>query len=293
MTEVTIRPMLPADVRAAERLSAESFLELDRRTARRASPEPQTRPPARSEAWVLRTRHFLEIDPGGCWVADDESGLIGMATSFVRDKTWCLATYAVLPGQQARGVGRALLEAALHHGRGCLRGMLSSSSDPRAVRRYRLAGFSLHPQMHLSGTVDRSAIPVVEKVREGAAADTDLMDSIDRQVRGAAHGVDHPLMQHLWRPIVSDTTTGSGYAYLAAGGSVQLLAATNRTTATRLLWTAIADGGPEQTVHHLTTANEWAIDVGLAARLELHQEGYLGLRGMAPPSPYVHHGALL
>ena len=43
----------------------------------------------------------------------------------------------------------------------------------------------------------------------------------------------------------------------------------------------------------MTAANEWAIDVGMAARLELHQEGYLGLRAMAPPSPYLHNGALL
>lgn len=297
MTEVTIRPMCAEDVPVAERLSAESFLELDQRTSRRSWPDPQLRPLARSEAWVRRTLHVLETDPGGCWVADDGSGIIGMATSFVRDKTWCLATYAVRPGLQARGIGRQLLEAALHHGRGCLRGMLSASSDPKAVRRYRLAGFSLHPQMFLTGTVDRSAIPVVEKVREGTAADTDELDSIDRRVRGAAHGPDHELMQGMWRLLVSDFTTGStagsGYAYVDDRSCVQLLAATDRRTASRLLWAAIADGPAEQTVHHLTAANEWALDVGLAARLELHQEGYLALRGMAPPSPYVHNGALL
>ena len=293
MSEVTIRPMLPADVPLAERLSAEGFLDLDQRMARRSWPEPEIRPVARREAWLTRTLHFLETDPGGCWVADDETGMIGMATSFVRDKTWCLATYAVRPGLQSRGIGRQLLEAALHHGRGCLRGMLSSSSDPKAVRRYRAAGFSLHPQMFLTGTVDRSAIPVIEKVREGSVGDTDLMDSIDRQVRGAAHGVDHPLMQRLWRPLVSDSTTGSGYAYVDARGVLTLLAATNRTTATRLLWAVVADGPAEQTIPHLTAANEWAIDVGMAARLELHTEGYLGLRGMAPPAPYVHNGALL
>lgn len=294
MSEVTIRPMRPADAPVGERLSAEGFLDLDQRTARRSWPEPEIRSPERRRAWVARTQHLLATDPGGSWVADDETGMIGVATSFVRDKTWFLATYAVRPGRQSRGTGRALLDAALHHGRGCLRGMLSSSSDPRAVRRYRLAGFSLHPQMFLTGTVDRAAIPVVDKVREGSAGDTDLMDSIDRQVRGAAHGVDHALMQSLWRPIVSDSTTGSGYAYLdPASGVVQLLAATTRQTATRLLWTALADGGEHQIVPHLTAANEWAIDVGMAARLELHTEGYLGLRGMAPPAPYVHSGALL
>jgi GNAT superfamily N-acetyltransferase len=293
MTEVTIRPMQDADVPVAERLSAEGFLDLDQRMRRRSWPDPELRSPARSEAWLVRTRHLLETDPGGCWVADDDAGMIGMATSFVRDKTWCLATYAVRPGLQSRGIGRQLLEAAMHHGRGCLRGMLSASSDPKAVRRYRLAGFSLHPQMFLTGTVDRSAIPVVERVREGTAGDTDQLDSIDRQVRGAAHGPDHALMQGMWRLLVSDSTTGSGYAYVDERSAVQLLAATNRTTATRLLWAAIADGPAEQTVHHVTAANEWAVDVGMAARLELHSEGYLALRGMAAPSPYVHNGALL
>ena len=170
--------------------------------------------------------------------------------------------------------------------------MLSSSSDPKAVRRYRLAGFSLHPQMFLRGTVDRSALPVVEKVREGTASDVDLMDSLDRRTRGAAHGVDHPFMLEHWRLLVSDSTTGSGYAYVGNGG-LALLAADNRLTASRLLWTVLADGPDEVTVPHLTAANEWAVDVGIAARLELHTEGYLALRGMAPPTPYVHNGALL
>jgi GNAT superfamily N-acetyltransferase len=293
VTEATIRPMRPDDVPAAERLSAESFLALDQRTLPRGWPDPQPRPPDRAAGWVARTRHLLQTDPGGCWVAEQPTGMVGMAISFVRDTTWCLATYAVRPGLQSQGIGTQLLAAALHHGRGCLRGMLSASADPRAVRRYRLAGFTLHPQMFLTGTVDRSAIPVVEKVRDGSPADTDLMDSIDRRVRQAAHGPDHPLMQGMWRSIVSDTTTGSGYAYLDDQARVALLAATNRRTATRLLWAAIADGGPDQTVSHITAANEWAIDVGIAARLDLHTSGYLGLRGMGPPAPYVHNGALL
>ena len=43
----------------------------------------------------------------------------------------------------------------------------------------------------------------------------------------------------------------------------------------------------------MTAANEWAIDVGLAARLDLVQNGYLALRNMRPPAPYLHHGSLL
>ena len=55
--------------------------------------------------------------------------------------------------------------------------MLSASSDPKAVRRYHVAGFEMHPQMFLTGIVDRSAIPAIDKVREGSAADIDLMNS--------------------------------------------------------------------------------------------------------------------
>ena len=100
-------------------------------------------------------------------------------------------------------------------------------------------------------------------------------------------------MLRTWRLLVSDTTTGSGYAYLDERGRLALLAATNRRTAARLLWAALADGAERGDGPHVTAANQWVLDVGFAARLELHQEGYLGLRGMKPPAPYVHNGALL
>ena len=153
---------------------------------------------------------------------------------------WVLASYGVRPSHQGRGVGRLLLEAALHHGRGCLRGMLSASSDPRAVRRYHLAGFRLHPQMYLTGRVDRAVLPVVDHMREGSAGDIDLLNSVDRQSRGAAHLSDHEVLVRQYRLVVTDRPTGSGYVYLDAFGSPQLLAATNRRTATALLWEALA-----------------------------------------------------
>jgi GNAT superfamily N-acetyltransferase len=293
VSDVTIRPMRPEDVPAAERLSSEGFHELDLQMGRRSWPEPEPRSAARGATWITRTLHLLDTDPDGCWVAEDASGMVGMATSFNRELLWCLATYAVRPGRQGRGIGKPLLAAALQHGRGSLRGMLSASADPRAARIYHQAGFALHPQMFFTGTVDRSAIPVIEKVRAGGAGDVDLMDSVDRQTRGAAHGPDHPLMLGAWRLLVSDTSTGSGYAYVDESGAVALLAATNRRTAGRLLWAVLADGPEETTIHHVTAANGWVLDIGMAARLELHQDGYLGVRGMKPPAPYVHHGALL
>ena len=101
------------------------------------------------------------------------------------------------------------------------------------------------------------------------------------------------LLQRIFRAVVSDSTTGSGYAYLNPRGAVALLAATNRRTAQRLLWSAIAEGPAEQSIGHVTAANPWAIEIGTAVRLELRTSGYLALRGMRPPATYLHNGALL
>ena len=291
--QCVIRAMTAADVPAAERVSDEGFFEVHARLQPVSGPPATRRSEDRRGAWIERTQHLVRTDPGGCWVAEDDRGMVGLATSFRRETLWGLASYAVLPGRQGQGIGKQLLAAALHHGRACTRQMVSAFADVAAARIYRQAGFDLHPQMSLTGTVERSAIPVVEKVREGSAGDVDLLDSLDRAARGAGHGPDHELMLATCRLLVSDSSTGSGYVYLDGRGQVALLAASNRRSAARLLWAALAEGPQETDLPHITGANQWALDVGFAARLELRQSGYLGLRGMKPPSPYVHHGALL
>ena len=290
-----IRPMRLDDVAAAERLTAEGFYELDVRTTPRDAPPPSPRSEARSALWRRRLEHIVRHDPGGCWVAEDSSGPIGVAAGLKRDLTWILSTYVVRPGLQGRGVGRQLLEASLGYGDGCLRGMLAASPDPWAARRYRLAGFSLHPAMFLNGTVARALLPVVDRVREGGVGDIDLLNSLDRRVRDSAHGVDHEWLISTYRLVVADRSTGSGYAYVAPGGGPYLLAATNRRTAADLLWESLAASRPDEpcSIDDLTPQNEWAIDVGMAARMALHSSGYLGLRGMKPPVPYIPSGHFL
>jgi len=287
--EVLIRPMIVADVEVAERLSDEAFAPL-------AEPGMSTnRSPEQQAMWRARAQHLLGTDPGGCWVAERDGVMVGFATSFRRDLTWFLATYAVRPELQGAGLGRALLDAALTHSRGCLRGMVSASRDPKAFRRDRHAGFTMHPQMFLTGRVDRSAIPLPEHLRDGGETDFDLLDSLDRRCRDAAHGPDHAVLLAQNRLVVQERNSGSGYAYVAPDGRPAVVCATSRSVAAALLWDALASASAEAdlTVPHITAANEWAIDVGLAAGLAVHTAGYLALRGMKPPSPYLHHGALL
>jgi predicted N-acetyltransferase YhbS len=290
-----IRPMHAEDVPGVEQLTSEAYYDLDVRTHRPGWPEPSRRSPEKSVNWQIRTRHMVEHDPGGCFVAERGGELIGAVVGLRRELTWILATLVVRPGLQGRGVGRQLLDASLAHGEGCLRGLIASSDDPPAVRRYRAAGFTLHPTMFLRGAVPRQALPVVERVREGSAGDIELMNSVDRQVRDCAHGVDHEVLTSMYRLVVADRSTGSGYAYVDAGGGPYLLAATNRRTATDLLWETLAASHPDQkvTIGHVTAANEWAVDVGMAARMDLHTSGYLALRHMKPPMPYLPSGHFL
>lgn len=292
------------DIPAARELS-HAALELMRTTTATGGPAPgpgRSGEPApesvaaRNAQWERRARFFLEHDPEGCWVAADELGdVVGVAMALRRDKLWGLSAFFVRPDRQGAGIGQALLDAVLRYSQGCLRGVIISTEDPRAARRYRLAGFSLHPTIRVSGTVNRAALPVVDAVRLGGSGDRDLCDSIDRQIRGAAHGVDHDFLEAEHALLVSDTFTGSGYCYVDETGSPVLLAATNRKFAQRLLWAALSRSseGALVRINYLTATQEWAVDVALAAGLSLRTEGYLCLRHMRPPMPYLPSGAFL
>jgi len=295
MSQVLIRPMRAEDLEAMATITGDSYHEVDVATYQRSWPDPVRRPPHRDTEWVARTAATLATDAEGCWVAEVDGEVVGGAISRVRELMWILSSFAVRRDHRSQGIGGQLMAAAMHHGRGCLRGMFAASADPGAVRRYRMAGFDLHPQMLLRGVVDRSEIPVVEHVRDGVAGDVDLMNSIDRATRGAAHLSDHESLLKIFRLIVIDRSSGSGYAYVAPNGSPHLVAATSRRIASQLMWDALASSAPDSQVevHHITAANAWALDVGLAARMSIHQNGYLCLRAMKPPAPYIHHGSLL
>ncbi|MEE4541663.1 GNAT family N-acetyltransferase [Streptomyces sp. V4-01] len=237
-----------------------------------------------------RTRHLAATDPGGCWIAqDEEAGPVGAVLSSRREGTWGLGLLAVVPGAQGKGVGKALMARAMVHGQACLRGIVCGSRHPVAARTYRRAGFTLHPAMRLTGTVDPTGLkPLDGAVHEGTARNRDMMDSVDRRTRGGAHGPDHDELLRHHGLLVVDDLAGSGYCYVS-GGRVELLAATSRRLATRLLTAALLTVPHGRAVHvsDLTAEQEWALDVGIAAGLDIVNAGYVCLRGMRPPAPYV------
>jgi GNAT superfamily N-acetyltransferase len=279
------------DVPAAERVSADAFHAVDLRLAPRGAPAPERRSPAGSASWIRRTSRFLDTDPGGSWVAEDDSGIAGFATSVVRERLWILVAFAVRPGSQGAGIGRQLMACAQAYGQRCDRGMLAASDDALALRRYHAAGFALHPQMLFEGKVDRSAVPAVNGIREGTPDDQEWLDDLDRALRGAPHGPDHAALAEMCRLVV--TAERTGYAYTSGGGTY-LLAARDEATARRLLWDCLASAEDDDfAVSHVSSANMWAARVALDARLTMRTEGFLGVRGMAPPVNYIHSGPLL
>ena len=172
--------------------------------------------------------------------------------------------------------------------------MLAASADPKAARRYRAAGFTLHPAMLMTGRVPRDVLPVVERVREGSVADIDLMNSVDRQVRDAAHG---PTTR--CSPRSSGSSWWTGPPALAtrtcrpgAGPTCSPPpTGVRRPTCSGRRWRPLPDS--PCSIGHISAENEWAVDVGMAARLDLYNTGYLAFRGMRPPMPYLPSGHFL
>ncbi|MGH3240671.1 MAG: GNAT family N-acetyltransferase [Spirillospora sp.] len=300
MESVRIRPLAVGDLAGAERVSAAAFLEADRLGRRWDEPEPEPPDAAASGRWIDKIGYLLSVDPAGCWVAEESGAVVGFAISQNRGGVWYLATYGVLPDRQGEGIGRRLMDAVLAHA-GDRPGLFSATSHPAATRRYRLAGFTLHPQMRMVGRVDRSALPATRGLREGRPGDLEWMDRLDETLRGGGHGPDHSRMAETMRLVVSDAAAGSsgssgrrGYVYLDPDRDCPvLLAAADTATAVTLLWEALASTRGETLVNCITTANHWAVDVGLAARLDLAQEGYLAVRGMPEPAPYLASGQYL
>ncbi|WP_042398898.1 GNAT family N-acetyltransferase [Streptacidiphilus carbonis] len=259
--------------------------------------EPAEPTPAFVAVADIRTRHLAVTDPGGCWLAEKDGRPIGTALALRREGLWALSLFCVVPEEQGKGVGRLLLDHAVAYGRGCLRGMIAVSADPVAARRYQAAGFTLHPAMELTGQVDLAALPDPGgiPVHLGDAAHLALLDSVDRRIRGGAHGPDHPvLLRTCDELLVADTLTGSGYCYRTEGRIV-LLAATSRRLASRLLTEALTriPAGTKARLANITAEQDWAVSVGMAGGLSVHNRGYLALRGMRPPAPYLPSGAYL
>jgi predicted N-acetyltransferase YhbS len=281
-----IRPLTEADVEPAWRVAHASFNALGRDGGEQADGDDAV------AGGYPRVRHLLATDPGGAWVASVDGQVAGIALASVRGPLWFLSLLTVKPGLQAAGIGRRLLEAALTYGAGVPSGWILASSDPKALRRYALAGFELHPAYAATGVPDRSALPAGLGVRDGdLGRDSDLINTVATAVRGAPHGPDLDMAADM-RLYIADGPGGAGYALCRDDGKLHRLGAGTPETARQLLWAVIGDADGPVTVEWVTADQQWAIDIVVAARLPLSAGPSSCPRAMsAPLCPYLPSGA--
>ena len=250
------------------------------------------------ERGCRRMRHVLRHDPEGAFVADRDGEIVGVSLATRRGPLWFLSLLAVATDVQSQGVGRRLLDAACATLDGV--GMLCASSDPKALRRYRRAGFDLIPAYVAEGTLDHALLPAITGGSNGVRVasyedDRDFVEEIAVLRRGAAYGPDLDFFAELGNPLfVTDTPRGRGYAVAASHG-VAMLGATTPEAAAALLWTALAEATKPIDILWISRDQQWAIDVALDARLSLKPGGSVCVREgephrLGPMSPYLPSG---
>jgi GNAT superfamily N-acetyltransferase len=280
-----LRSLRDDDVPAAQELMVAAFGDLARRFH-----EPPT-PPGDPEAGYVRLRSVLATDPGGCWATEDAAGLTGVGIALVREGVWGLSLLVVRPDAQSSGIGRALLARTLEYGDGARGGIILASQDARALRAYARVGFALHPTVYAVGRP--RAMAEAPAVRPFEPADHELAAAVDRAVRGAAHGGDLDALAAGGSELL--TYPGRGYA-AHVDGTVKTIAAFDDETAAALLRTVLARApeGKDVDVSWLTGSQQWAIEVAVAAGLELRPGGAVCLRGeVGRFRPYLPSGAYL
>ena len=247
--------------------------------------------PADTEGAILRMRHLVATDPEGAWVSVDGDGVVdGAALALLREGIWGLSLLIVHPRRQSDGVGRALMDAATAYGAGARGGIIMASGDPRALRTYWRAGFTLRPSFDVRGKI-RARPARDPAVREGRwPADRELVDATSRFVRTAAHGSDIDALLAAGRMLL--VHDDGGFAFVGRE-KVSVVAAQDERVARLLLEAALAES-EQASVEFVDALQDWALDVCLTAGLKLGPYGAVCVRGdVGPMRPYVPSGAYL
>ena len=230
---ITVRPATEADLPETNRLWRES---IDAYLA------PMGFPPLPTDNPGLRRlhTHTLATDPGRFLVAERDGGrVVAFGSAVERGNLWFLSMLFVDPKEQARGLGRELLNGLLparpeRH----LLGTCTDSAQPISNGLY--ASFGIVPRMPLYNYVGRprpgfewTPLPAgvtAERVPDPAAfRDSDELATLDRSLLGFTHPEDHRFVQEEPRHCFAyRNADGSlaGYGYAGEVGRVGPVAVT-------------------------------------------------------------------
>ena len=196
------------------------------------------RPPL--EAFVEQHAHLLEHDGSRFWVAEDAGELVGFSSAFERGDVWYLSALFVLPGRQARGVGRELLRRAWDGASPAVgrRLTIADSIQPVSLGLYGRAGL-----LPVAAALSLTGDPRVEEAPEleaGTPSGEELA-ALDRTGYGFDRSLDHAFWQRrarvtLWRR----EGEAVAYAYRWPGGRLGPLAGASQQAAAEALRAELA-----------------------------------------------------
>jgi GNAT superfamily N-acetyltransferase len=170
-------------------------------------------------------QRFLATHAAEWWVAEepDTGTIIGYGRSIERDGLFELTEFFVVPTEQSRGLGKALIERTFPVGRGDVRSIIATT-DVRALSRYYAAGtVARFPILTLSGVPTRGEPgPDLRSHRLGIDPETDVQRQreIERAILGHARGKDEIrwLLEDREGYLYERDDAAVGFAFMGANG---------------------------------------------------------------------------
>jgi GNAT superfamily N-acetyltransferase len=291
--DVAYRPMVVEDVPAAGAIQRATHVQ----RAERLHEPHEDKPQERIAVFERTLARFVRADHDGmplCHVAERDGSIVGYAAAIRREDLWGLALLFVTPDEQGRGIGQGLLERSLTSAADARVRLIRASDHPQAARRYFAAGLRLIPAARFSGTPDRTTLPTDLPGRIGTTADLDLVEHVDRQVRGPTRTSDAQFaMEQDGQLLIVDGPDGRGWVLNRPDQGPRMLGATTPAAGRALLWTAFAHSDPEATLDldPVFAEHQWAVQVAMAARLPCRQTSPLFIDGWDhPPEGWMPSG---
>ena len=171
--------------------------------------------------------HLARTDPERFWMAAAGERTVGFGSAWRRGGLCYLSGLFVLPQWQGRGIGRGLLERAMHHdpSPAGMTAVVSSAANPVSNRLYAGHGmYPLMPVLYLRGPVPaRAREATLGRLEAVLLSAVDLADlrTVDAAVTGIDRTADHAWLLDAGRSgwLLRSRGMPAGYAYLGGDGT--------------------------------------------------------------------------
>ena len=190
----------------------------------------QNRPPltGTGEEMSAVLAHMARTDPTRFWVAVHEERIVGFGIAWLRSQVCYLSGLFVHPDWQGRGLGRGLMERAMHPSpvAGGISAVMSSAANPVSNGLYARRGmYPFMPVLYLKGRIPAGhALAPLGMLQPVPLTAADLVDlyAIDGAATGLDRSPDHSwLLGEAGRQgwLFRRHGEAAGYGYLGGDGT--------------------------------------------------------------------------